>query len=251
MYPSNRRSSGCPLRRVAARLRRLGATALALAVSGLGTSIAVAGTVWLPGVAGGVLNVPTQSIQELKFGEVIRQQYDFSCGSAALATLLTYHYEDPTDEMQAFEVMYANGDQERIARAGFSLLDMKNYLAGRGYDSDGYQANLETLSGAGVPAIALINFQGYRHFVVVKGVRDGDVLLGDPALGLRRVSRDEFNSMWENGVLFIIKNKADVGKRHFNANVSWQKLARAPLGEALSREGLADVTVNLPLLGEF
>src|SRR5690606_27733284 len=94
----------------------------------------LAGTVWLPGLGGGVVNVPTQSIQELKFAEVIRQQFDFSCGSAALATLLTYHYEDPTDEMQAFIAMYEQGDQERIRQAGFSLLDMKNYLAAVGYD---------------------------------------------------------------------------------------------------------------------
>src|SRR5690606_20299588 len=100
---------------------------------GLVAETALAGTVWLPGL-GGVVNVPTQSIQELKFAEVIRQQFDFSCGSAALATLLTYHYEDPTDEMQAFIAMYEQGDQERIRQAGFSLLDMKNYLAAVGYD---------------------------------------------------------------------------------------------------------------------
>jgi predicted double-glycine peptidase len=153
--------------------------------------------------------------------------------------------------MQAFNVMYAEGDQGRIQQAGFSLLDMKNFLATEGYDSDGYQADLATLAGAGVPAIALINYKGYRHFVVVKGVRDDGVLLGDPALGLRSLPREEFESMWENGVLFIIKNRADVGKRHFNADRSWRKLARAPLGEALSNDNLAKLTVDLPLLGEF
>ena len=215
------------------------------------TESAVAGTVWLPGLGGSVVNVPTQSIQELKFAEVVRQQFDFSCGSAALATLLTYHYEDPTDEMEAFNAMYARGDQARIQLAGFSLLDMKNYLASVGYDSDGYQANLDTLAGVGVPAIALINFNGYRHFVVVKGLRSDGVLLGDPALGLRRMPRDQFEAMWENGVLFIIKNKADVGKRYFNADRTWRKLARAPLGAALSPESLGRLTVDLPLLGEF
>src|SRR5690606_5581301 len=236
-------------RGTATRLTR--AMRTGLACTAFVVAPAWAGTVWLPGLGGSVVNVPTQSIQERKFAEVVRQQFDFSCGSAALATLLTYHYEDPTDEMQAFNVMYAQGDQARIQQAGFSLLDMKNYLATVGYDSDGYQADLDTLAGAGVPAIALINFKGYRHFVVIKGLREDGVLLGDPALGLRRLPRAEFEAMWENAVLFIIKNKADVGKRHFNADRTWGKLARAPLGDALSNDNLAKLTVDLPLLGEF
>jgi predicted double-glycine peptidase len=211
---------------------------------------ALAGTVWLPGVAG-VSNVPVASVEELKFEQVVRQRYDFSCGSAALATLLTFHYEDPTDEMTAFEFMYENGDQTKIARAGFSLLDMKTYLESNGYEADGYQASLDTLAGAGVPAIALINYRGYQHFVVVKGLRGDRVLVGDPALGARLVPLDEFESMWANGVLFIIKDKPEVGQRHFNGDAQWQGLARAPLGEAVNGASLAGLTVNLPLLGDF
>lgn len=211
---------------------------------------ALAGSVWLPGAAG-VSNVPVASVEERKFEQVVRQRYDFSCGSAALATLLTFHYEDPTDEMAAFEFMYENGDQAKIAQAGFSLLDMKTYLESNGYEADGYQASLETLAGAGVPAIALINYRGYQHFVVVKGLRGGRVLVGDPALGARLVPVDEFESMWANGVLFIIKNKPEVGQRYFNGDAQWQGFARAPLGEAIDGASLASLTVNLPMLGDF
>ena len=93
---------------------------------------AAAGTIWLPDVADGSANVSTTSVAERKFKEIVRQQFDFSCGSAALATLLTYHYNRPTDEMTAFRYMYEKGDQEKIAQAGFSLLDMKGYLASLG-----------------------------------------------------------------------------------------------------------------------
>jgi predicted double-glycine peptidase len=37
-------------------------------------------------------NVPVTTYKEMHFRRVVRQAYDFSCGSAALATLLTYHY---------------------------------------------------------------------------------------------------------------------------------------------------------------
>jgi predicted double-glycine peptidase len=209
-----------------------------------------AGSVWVPGVEG-VVNVPTQSIQERKFNQVIRQHYDFSCGSAALATLLTYHYEDPTDEMKAFRYMYEHGDQEKITQAGFSLLDMKGYLEHNGYEADGYEASLDTLAKAGVPAIALIDYRGYRHFVVVTGLRSGDVLLGDPALGTRFVPRAEFEQMWTNRILFIIKNKPDVGRKHFNSDAGWKGIARAPLGAALGTNDLASLTVTLPRLGDL
>ncbi|HAS63870.1 MAG TPA: bacteriocin resistance protein, partial [Vibrio sp.] len=32
----------------------------------------------------GAFNVPVKSYKEILFGDVIRQQYDFSCGSAAV-----------------------------------------------------------------------------------------------------------------------------------------------------------------------
>jgi predicted double-glycine peptidase len=120
-----------------------------------------------------------------------------------------------------------------------------------GYQADGYQSDLETLASAGIPAIALINYRGYRHFVVVKGVRAGRVLLADPALGTRLVTEGDFAGMWENGVLFIIKNKPDVGRRFFNTDAQWSGLAYAPLGTALGSSDLAALTVNLPQLGEF
>lgn len=211
---------------------------------------ATAGSVWLPEVTG-ISNVPAKSLRESRYSQVVRQQYDFSCGSAAVATLLTYHYDRATKEQDAFGAMYDAGDKEKIATAGFSLLDMKLYLESIGYQADGYEATLDTLAGAGVPAIALINYRGYRHFVVVKGIRDDEVLVGDPALGLKLMSRRQFESLWDNGVLFIIKNRPQIGQKHFNLPSEWSSLARAPLGAALGSDSLAQLTVTLPRIGDF
>jgi len=212
--------------------------------------LAQAGSVWLPGIGGGD-TVSVKSISERKFEQVVRQQYDFSCGSAALATLLTYHYENPIDEQTAFDYMYENGDREKIQQSGFSLLDMKAYLEGHGYQADGFEATLETVAAAGVPAITLLDVRGYRHFVVVKGVTDSEVLVGDPALGLKFFDRADFESMWQNGILFIITNEVEVGKEHFNSSEAWQTLARAPLGRAVSLESLSSLTVAIPRPNEF
>src|SRR6476620_10850456 len=76
----------------------------------------------LPIAGGARFNIPVHSLKELKFISTTRQQYDFSCGSAALATLLTHHYGYPVSEQQAFAEMFLGGDQRRIRQEGFSLL---------------------------------------------------------------------------------------------------------------------------------
>ena len=66
-----------------------------------------------------------------------RKNTTSSCGSASVATLLTYHYDHPIDEQTVFTGMWQAGDQERIQTDGFSMLDMKQYLAGLGYQAEG------------------------------------------------------------------------------------------------------------------
>lgn len=83
----------------------------------------------LNGMAGGGnYLVSTKSFAEMKFDTVYKQEFDFSCGSAALASLLTFHYGNVVSEKTVFLEMYEHGDQEKIKDQGFSMLDMKNYL---------------------------------------------------------------------------------------------------------------------------
>ena len=174
----------------------------------------------IPVQSGGAFSVPVYSMKEQRFQKTIHQQYDFSCGSAALATLLTHHYNFPVSEQDVFREMFTRGDQAKIKKEGFSLLDIKNYLATQGFDADGYVAEIEKLSVAGVPAIVLVKEQGYYHFVVVKGLRDGRVLIGDPSSGTRVIPKAQFTEMWVNKILFVIKNKLETAR--FNSDYDWQ-----------------------------
>jgi uncharacterized protein len=89
------------------------------------------------------LTFPVHTLRELKlmraFSRTWHQQYDFSCGSAAVATLLTFQYDRPIDETTVFKEMYAVGDQAQIRAKGFSLLDMKRFLESRGYTADEFR----------------------------------------------------------------------------------------------------------------
>ncbi len=181
----------------------------------------------------GDLRVPLASLEETRFAGVIRQQYDFSCGSAALATLLRYHYDYDVREETAFRGMWAKGEQEQIRRVGFSLLDMKRWLSSRGLEADGYQVDLEQIGKTGVPGIALISVKNYKHFVVVKSVREDEVLIGDPSLGLTVMPRADFEKAW-NGIYFVLTDDQERAKRAFASDRYWASYTRAPLGSRWS-----------------
>lgn len=208
-------------------------------------SVAYSETLALYGVNGGTYAVPVTSMKGLRFKATLRQQYDFSCGSAAVATLLTHQYAYPVTEQTVFQEMYSRGDQDKIHKEGFSLLDIKRYLANHGFKADAFRQPLEKLEQAGLPAIVLINDKGYHHFVVVKGIRSDRVLLGDPATGTRAVSRSSFEAMWLNQLLFVVHNRKEQAR--FNLTDDWNAVPRAPLADGIRRDGLELIT--LPKLG--
>ena len=208
---------------------------LSVLVSAFGVSAAPRGFVDLPAQAGASYSAPVVSMKEQRFQKTLHQQYDFSCGSAALATLLTHHYNFPVSEQDVFAEMFARGDQAKIKKEGFSLLDIKNYLATHGFEADGYVTELDKLSAAKVPAIVLLKEQGYYHFVVVKGLRDGRVLIGDPSSGTRAISRSKFTEIWANNILFVIKNKLEIAR--FNTERDWQAAPASPIAAGHQRGG--------------
>lgn len=200
----------------------------------------------------GTMNVPVESLKDLRFRSIVPQKYDFSCGSAALATLLTYHYDRPTPEVETFDGMFRRGDQALIREQGFSMLDMKNYLeAEQGLPADGFRIGLDDLENLGVPAIAMIETRGYRHFVVIKGLEDRQVLVGDPALGVKSYTRHEFQKVWVNDILFIIREDVDLARHSFNASNTWAAITRAPIESGVVRSDLASFTLHLPRASDW
>lgn len=196
-------------------------------------------------ISGGIYQAQVTSLRDMPFRTVVRQRYDFSCGSAALATLLHYHYGLTVNEATVFQAMYAAGDQPKIQRVGFSMLDMKNYLKTQGFEANGYRRKVSDLRDIEQPAIALIRVGAYRHFVVVKGVRADKVLVGDPAQGVKVFPISDFERAW-NGILFMI-DAAPGQSGAFNRTEEWASLLHGPF-EALDDRSLAAMTRDLPPL---
>ena len=155
------------------------------------------------------------SLLDIRFKNVVRQDLDFSCGAAALSTLLTYYFEDPTPESEILEILESSlGAKENSERAlsGYSLLDLKNAAETKGYDAAGYRLSFEQLRQLASPVIVYVVPLGYKHFAVLRGVVGDRVWLADPSRGNLRMSISRFKNEW-GGVAFVLgkEGESDIG----------------------------------------
>jgi hypothetical protein len=189
-------------------------------------------------------------METLKFTRTVRQGFDFSCGSAALATLLTYHYDRPYSEGEVFQSMWEAGNSSKIRKEGFSMLDMKRFLGSRGLMADGFKIDASKIGAVGVAGIVLLDKSTSPHFVVVVGEEEGEILLSDPARGVWNMPIEEFEGLW-NGVFFVIRQEASLAKANFNDPATWKRGRWAPIGDERLADLIAPRLIDLPLWAEF
>lgn len=157
--------------------------------------------------------VTIKPYSELKFDNIVHQAYDYSCGSAALVTVINNYLGIKVTEQQAMEGMLAHGERDKIIeRRGFSLLDMKRYVATLGATGAGFRGEMSDLERLTQPAIVPIDYAGFKHFVVFRGLRDGRVYIADPAMGHIVFPVEQFAKLWDRGTLFILSLPASAGQ---------------------------------------
>lgn len=186
--------------------------ALALAAAFAGAAVAAAAS------------PPIESLLEQRLDRVVLQEHDLSCGAAALATVLTHQFGDTVSEREvAIGLMgrpeYLADPMIVRARFGFSLLDLKRYVEGRGYRGVGFGRMAFDDLVERAPAIVPIDVRGYPHFVVFRGAYRGRVLLADPAFGNRTMPQFGFEQVWipyaEIGRVAFVVERRD-GRRSAN-----------------------------------
>lgn len=160
-------------------------------------------TVVVAAASGAAQARPVESLLEQRHRNVVIQNWDLSCGAAALATLLRYQHGDPVDEREiAIGLMnrpeYVANPQLVQIREGFSLLDLKRYVEKRGYKGSGFgRMTIESLVER-APVMVPVNTHGYNHFVVFRGILGNRVLLADPSWGSRTMTISRFEHAWIN-----------------------------------------------------
>jgi len=148
------------------------------------------------------------SLKEIRTQGIVMQQWESSCAAASVATVLTYGFHDAVSERYAAAQMLKLTEPLKVrVRGGFSMLDMKHFVVSRGYKAEAYKGlafdDLRLFHAPIVP----INVFGYNHYVVFNGVRDGQVLLADPAFGNRKTTIDRFLQVWLDGIAFVISKQ--------------------------------------------
>ncbi len=144
-------------------------------------------------------------LSEFTNANLVKQEYDYSCGSAALATLLDYYLGEDFTEEQVIHGLLEYGNKELIQkRRAFSLLDMKRFVGVLGYKGVGYKAEIDDLKTLGMPCIIPITVYQYKHFVVFKGIYDGHIFFADPYLGNTSFTLSEFEKIWYKNIIFVV-----------------------------------------------
>jgi len=168
----------------------------------------------------GVMNVAPSGGQNLRLHQavtpaaqiqserLVKQTFDYSCGSAALATLLNHYIGEELTERQVIAGLLRYGNKENITqRRAFSLLDMKKFVGVLGYKGVGYQASVDDLVTLQQPCIIPITVFNYRHFVVFKGIHRGHIFFADPFWGNTSYPLKQFEDKWYRTAIFMVYPK--------------------------------------------
>lgn len=165
------------------------------------TSPVLAGEVSIPvgPNAGLEVTVPVRSVKEIREDGITLQQLDYSCGSAALATLFTSYLGRPYSETEIINFIVKSTDLNKVAaRRGFSLLDLKRFAESHGVQATGYALDFASLQELNCPVLVPLYHKDtdMRHFVVFRGAIGDRVFLADPAIGRQTMFRSEFEELW-------------------------------------------------------
>ena len=146
---------------------------------------------------------------ELIDHKLVKQQYDYSCGAASLATILNHQFHIEISEKKIIESLLASTTNPKMKlKSGFSLLDLKKLAASMGVDGSGYAGlTIDELQKRNMPAIIPVNVDNVDHFVVFKGIRDNYVYIGDPLWGNMVLSTRQFKASWNKGLAFFLFDK--------------------------------------------
>ena len=155
-------------------------------------------------------NIATRhTVMELRNLNVVQQKLDYSCGAAALATLMKNYFGEDTSEQELLDLLdirIKKLSKEEIARKkknGFSLLDLKAVANQKGYQAAGFRLTLDQLRQLNTPVIVFVKPFDYHHFAVLRGIAGDRVFLADPTRGNLRLNSARFLEEY-SGIVFVL-----------------------------------------------
>ena len=149
------------------------------------------------------IDVPAKSWIEIKNKHLTRQKEDYSCGSAALSTILTYYYDQNVTEKEILDaVMKMKGLTRQSTLAeykkanGLSFLDLSLFAFSKGFRALGLALDIKALKKLKIPVILYVKVRNNEHFTVFKGMDSQYAYLADPSFGNTKIKLSKFKEMF-------------------------------------------------------
>ncbi|PYS72448.1 MAG: hypothetical protein DMF69_07565 [Acidobacteria bacterium] len=120
------------------------------------------------------------------------QLSETDCGAACLSMILRFYGKHVSINKLR--------DLASVSRDGASLYSIAQAAESLGFESRGLKTSWDRLTKIDLPAIA--HWQGF-HFVVIYEIKRDRVTLADPAIGLRKISREAFEKDWTGYLLLL------------------------------------------------
>ncbi len=153
--------------------------------------------------------IKVQSWKARRDFNIVKQDLDFSCGAASVATLLNNFYGQKLTEEDVLKKL----DKEQMPA---SFEDMRRIMPDLGFEAKGYALSFEQLAQLQIPVIVYLKYRKDDHFSVLRGIDDNTVLLADPSLGHVSMSRAQFLDAWQTRegnlagkILAVVPKKAE------------------------------------------
>jgi len=177
------------------------------------------------------LQRPIKSWIEFKNENLVRQKFDYSCGSASLATVMHHFYDQNMTESTILnDILDMKGIGKEKAKEleeedmALSFLDLAEYIQSKGFKAIGLALDLEALKSLQAPVILFVKIRKNEHFTVFKGIDERYVYLADPSFGNTKVKISKFKEMfyqrddlkYPGKLLAILPTKQDISlKKEF------------------------------------
>jgi len=153
------------------------------------------------------------SLLALRYEATVPQQFDYTCGAASIATVLTYYWNHPTAEPDVINALKQRYSLEEIAQrreTGLSFDDLIFAANRLGFSAQGAQLAADQLSKLQGPAIIQLTSSKFQHFVVLRQVGQGVYYVSDPIVGQRAMNASEFHEEFSGYALAIWRPDASL-----------------------------------------
>lgn len=142
-------------------------------------------------------NDQKKKLKELK-RSFVRQQDQSDCGVACLLSVIKYFGGDTKlERLREFS---------GTTKQGTTLLGLYQAASELGLQAEAYEADISNLIEQEYPCILhIIKDEKLQHYVIFYGVDGDELIISDPAEGVKRITKEELEQQWQSKALLLLK----------------------------------------------